>query len=564
MTLDRRTNNGIKATRAGNGALGAGAAASSKFASAQERRVMKKVTQPEHAYTGCVPYTPADDDESDVAPKKKHPPILGYRGHLRYDEDRIGTTFTQGLAVASRAAEPARLPSNKPRQVRFAEDKVRQLKPSGLVKDGMSPRSGYGQFDNASGYGAFAAPPKAGMSPRSGYGAFDNASGYGAFAAPPLGGGSGYGAFDNASGYGAFAARPERGGLSPRSGYGEFDNASGYGAFAAPAAQTPGAMSPRSGYGAFDNASGYGAFAAPPAQKGMSPRSGYGEFDNASGYGAFAAPPGGIMSSRSGYGEFDNASGYGNFASPPDPVQAASKPDPARTRGFEPNVPIHQGEIDKLIDGEREYRVHASNNQIQENWGQHRNDNRANKTRTPSDPVLQAKYQQAIYRVGGEQAAVRLWLSAVQTIWQRFMTRTDLLQAVKRSFEKHERTNHGFMTKAQLKETLRDLACVFTDDQRTPSLQAAVLVSWARRSAALRGGKDMQKEEEESFTEGVPTGPVFVADGVTRLIQMFFLAEPSADMKAHGNMLRRLESWSTDVATRVTQPSQVFSMTQGH
>ncbi|KAG6618661.1 uncharacterized protein IUM83_01573 [Phytophthora cinnamomi] len=41
------------------------------------------------------------------------------------------------------------------------------------------------------------------------------------------------------------------------------------------------------------------------------------------------------------------------------------------------------------------------------------------------------------------------------------------MQAVKRSFEKHERRNHGLMTKVQLKEALRDLACVFTDDQIT-------------------------------------------------------------------------------------------------
>ncbi|KAL3666774.1 hypothetical protein V7S43_008394 [Phytophthora oleae] len=375
MALDRR-NNASKA-----------AASSQQFASIQERRVMKKVAQPEHAYTGCVPYTPADD-ESDGVPKKKNAPILGYRGHLRRDEDRVGTTFTQGLAVASRPAEPvsstkARLPINQPRHVRFAEDKPPQPKPPKAGKAGMSPRSGYGRFDNASEYGNFAAPPKADMSPRSGYGEFENASGYGAFAAPPQG--------DT--------------GMSPRSGYGAFDNASGYGAFAAP----PG-MSPRSGYGAFDNASGYGAFAAPP--EGMSPRSGYGEFDNASGYGAFAAPPGqkgyGVvgnaaqltegMSPRSGYGAFDNASGYGAFAAPPDP--STRKPDPSH---------VYQ--------------------------------NRELGARTPSDAVLQAKYQQAIYRVGGEQTALRLWISVGQAIWQRYISRTELLQAVKRSFEKHERAS---------------------------------------------------------------------------------------------------------------------------
>ncbi|ETK78564.1 hypothetical protein L915_15429 [Phytophthora nicotianae] len=458
MTLDRRTKFDIKATRVRNGA---GAAASSQFASVQERRAMKKVAQPEYAYTGCVPYTPADDD-ADVVPKKRNPPILGYRGHLRNDEDRIGTTFSQGLTVASRAPERAfpaplpgakvRPPANQPRQVRFAEDTTYQPN----IKAGVSPRSGYGQFDNASGYGAFATPPaKANMSPRSGYGAFDNASGYGAFAAPPaqksgaMSSRSGYGAFDNASGYGAFATPPGHADMSPRSGYGAFDNASGYGAFAAP----PKGMSPRSGYGAFDNASGYGAFATPPAQKDMSPRSGYGEFDNGSGYGAFTAPPK-EMSPRSGYGKFNDASGYDNFASPPDRTQGASKPD---------LYELTQGQFDQRDD-----RVHPSNNQIQELREQHRDTNRGvRRAKMPSDPVLQAKYQHAISRIGGVQAAFRLWNSAGQTIWQRYMTRTELLQAVRRSFEKHERTNHGIMTKSQLKEALRELGCVFTDDQVT-------------------------------------------------------------------------------------------------
>ncbi|KAL4095412.1 hypothetical protein PRIC1_008786 [Phytophthora ramorum] len=448
-------------------------AAPGEFASVQERRVMKKVAQPEHAYTGCVPYTPADD-ESDFLPTRKNPPILGYRGHLRHDEDRIGTTFTQGLSMVSRA-EPilplssakARPPNNQPRQVRFAEEN-RQPKPSRAAKPvGMSPRSGYGQFDNASGYGNFAAPPATGdnkgMSPRSGYGAFDNASGYGAFAAPPAHGGlssrSGYGEFENASGYGAFAAPPPRGNMSPRSGYGAFDNASGYGAFAAPPGDV--GMSARSGYGEFDNASGYGAFAAPPHQKAeaMSHRSGYGAFENASGYGEFAAPPPG-MSPRSGYGKFDDASGYGNFASPP----AAHNSGSNHTRGYTaPQGKSTLGQLERRnpVDNRRENYVHPSSNQTQEQQ-QHRN------IKPQSvDPVLHAKYQHAINRVGGEQTALRLWFTAAQTIWQRHAMRTELLQAVKRSFEKHERANHGFMTKAQLKEALRDLGCVFTDDQIT-------------------------------------------------------------------------------------------------
>ncbi|KAI9995133.1 hypothetical protein PInf_012180 [Phytophthora infestans] len=273
--------------------------------------------------------------------------------------------------------------------------------------------------------------------------------------------------YDNASGYGAFAAPPSKANISPRSGYGAFDNASGYGAFAAPPAKVN--MSPRSGYGAFDNASGYGAFASPPAKVNMSPRSGYGAFDNASGYGAFAAPPGG-MSPRSGYGKFDDASGYGNFASPPDLRQGAnlSKRDPDHYRRYQRN------QDQSSQRGDRVHPVHPSSNQVQE---LQEHTNRARKVETPSESVLHAKYQHAFYRVGGEQAALSLWNSAGQTIWQRYMSRTELLQAVRRSFEKHERTstfaqysvhpNHGFMTKSQLKEALRDLGCVFTDDQIT-------------------------------------------------------------------------------------------------
>ncbi|KAJ8561817.1 hypothetical protein ON010_g7861 [Phytophthora cinnamomi] len=482
MTRDRSTSYGIKASRA---VKGTNVVAPNQFASIQERRVMKKVAQPEHAYTGCVPYS-ADDDQFDSILKKRNPPILGYRGHLRRDEDRIGTTFTQGLAVATRSAEPAlpiseknRSLNNQPRQVHFAGDNNRMPKPSGAGKaEGMSPRSGYGQFDNASGYGNFAAPPAVGgnkgMSAGSGYGAFDNASGYGAFAAPPARGnqsaGSGYGEFENASGYGAFAAPPSKGGMSPRSGYGAFDNASGYGAFAAPpamsprsgygafdnasgygafAAPPPGGMSSRSGYGAFDNASGYGAFASPPERGVMSSRSGYGAFDNASGYGAFAAPPPGT-SPRSGYGAFDNASGYGAFAPPPGGMSPRSgygkfddesgygnfepPPEPSTERHSEyrgrPAFGHSAG--DKHVD-----RQHG--NQTQERWRQqHLAANPASNVKGV-DAVLQAKYQQAVIRAGGEQAALRLWTAAAQTVWQRYTKRTELLQAVKRSFEKHER-----------------------------------------------------------------------------------------------------------------------------
>ncbi|GMF49246.1 unnamed protein product [Phytophthora fragariaefolia] len=477
MTLDRRQNYGIKAVK------GSSAGVPTKFASIQERRVMKKVAQPEHVYTGCVPYTP-DDDESDGVPKKKNPPILGYRGHLRHDEDRIGTTFTQGLVIASRSAEQtfplsstkARSVNNQPRQVHFADDKNRQRKPTGADKVvDISPWSGYGQFDHASGYGNFAAPPLLGgnksMSPRSGYGAFYDASGYGAFAPPPARGGlsdqSGYGEFEDVSGYGAFAAPPPKGGMSPRSGYGAFEDASGYGAFAAPPqmsprpgyrdpidkssgnkafagsissrsgydafdntigysafAARPAGMSPRSGYGAFDDASGYGAFAAHPAEEGMSPRSGYGGFDNVSGYGAFAAPPE-AMSPRSGYDKFDDASGYGHFASPP--VSNDEK----------------QGNCDSPSGNLHTHGNHTrQSNQTKDHQQQQRqrSASQTNMVRS-TDPILQAKYQQAMVRIGGEQAALRLWVAAAQTIWQRHTKRTELLQAVKRSFEKHERTS---------------------------------------------------------------------------------------------------------------------------
>ncbi|KAH7479673.1 Tubby-related protein 2 [Phytophthora ramorum] len=233
----------------------------------------------------------------------------------------------------------------------------------------------------------------------------------------------------------------------------------GYGAFAAPPGDV--GMSARSGYGEFDNASGYGAFAAPPHQKAeaMSPRSGYGAFENASGYGEFAAPPPG-MSPRSGYGAFDDASGYGNFASPP----AAHNSGSNHTRGYTaPQGKSTLGQLERRnpVDNRRGNYVHPSSSQTQEQQ-QHRN------IKPQSvDPVLHAKYQHAINRVGGEQTALRLWFTAAQTIWQRHAMRTELLQAVKRSFEKHERANHGFMTKAQLKEALRDLGCVFTDDQIT-------------------------------------------------------------------------------------------------
>ncbi|RLN89776.1 hypothetical protein BBJ28_00005735 [Nothophytophthora sp. Chile5] len=295
MTLDRRGTSGFGASgRAGGDDSNATAAAwqRAKPATVQERRMMKKVAQPEHAYTGCVPYT-ATEEESEAVPKVRHPPILGYKGHLRHEEDRIGTTFTQGLAIASRAAEPV-LPLSRS-----------QAQPPNRQPRGVSLRSGYGEFEDASGYGGFAAPPG--------------------------------------------SARGSNG-------------ASG------------------SGYGEFDGASGYGAFLDAPAGR----LSVDGEFE-----------------SGSGYETFDGASGYGQFRAPPSNQTLDTQP----------------GQRRKAEENQQRY------------------------TQVPEDAVLHAKYQQAIVRCGGEQAALRLWLVAAQTISQRYMKRTEMLQTVKRSFEKHERSS---------------------------------------------------------------------------------------------------------------------------
>ncbi|RLN86619.1 hypothetical protein BBJ28_00005908 [Nothophytophthora sp. Chile5] len=294
MTLDRRSTSGFGASsRVGSGDLNATAAAwqRAKPATIQERRMMKKVAQPEHAYTGCVPYTAAEE-ESEAVPKVRHPPILGYKGHLRHEEDRVGTTFTQGLAIASRAVEPV-LPLSRS-----------QAQPPNRQPRGVSLRSGYGEFEDASGYGMFAAPPG---SARSGNGA----------------GGSGYGEFDGASGYGEFLDAP-----------------------------------------------------------------------------AGRSSVGGGFESGSDYDTFDEASGYGQFRAPPSNQTLDTQPQQRR----------------KAEESQKRY------------------------IQVPEDVVLHAKYQQAIVRCGGEQATLRLWLVAAQTISQRHVKRTEMLQTVKRSFEKHERS----------------------------------------------------------------------------------------------------------------------------
>lgn len=317
---------------------------------------MKKVAQPEHAYTGYV--LRWTEDAPPEPEKRRNAPILGYKGHLRHAEDCIGTTFTRGVEIAARpgvltASDIARRGSHL--ALTSAKD------PRVKMQQGR-PGSGYGEFAGASGYGEFA-------SPGSGYGAFDNASGYGAFQAPPV--------------------RPT--GADATSSYGAFDGASGYGAFQVPPNGTSG-----SGYGAFDGASGYGAFqSAPESPKDMAtPR--YGMFDGASAYGDFAVPP---KSARggSGYGEFDGASGYGQFLDAPSNQDHATEPP-----------------------RDRRHQIHSPRRGF------------------PDGSMTGMRYTQAIRACGGEHAVKRLWQVAAHTISQRYMKRTELLQAVKRSFEKHE------------------------------------------------------------------------------------------------------------------------------
>ncbi|GAB9466257.1 hypothetical protein Gpo141_00003635 [Globisporangium polare] len=437
-------------------------------ASVAERRTMKKVAQPEHAYTGCVPQR--DEPEIEELPVKRNPPILGYKGHLRNAQDRIGTTFTNGLEAATRPAEPVgyRGASNQrdaSGKMRFEATRDRQPNPhvrfqvplpqpgrpgNGVAaKDKpqaqMSPRSKYEAFENASGYGEFLAKPP--MSGRSGYGEFEEVSGYGEFLEKPptMSKRSGYGAFDNVSGYGEFQARPLQ--HSERSGYGEFDNASGYGEFQA----KPPEMSLRSAYGEFDNASGYGEFQARPPT--MSKRSGYGAFDNASGYGEFQEPPPPQMSARSGYGAFEDASGYGEFAAPPLSMShslAYGAFDHASGYGEFMEAPSQENQFDSPSSKE-DYHSSPSPTTLVLKYSE----------------SLDKKYQQAMKAVGGKTNVLKLWHAAAATISCRHRKRTELLQSIRRSFEKREPENGGRMTKEHLKEALQSLACVFTDDQVT-------------------------------------------------------------------------------------------------
>jgi hypothetical protein len=526
-----------------------------------ERRGMKKAAQPEHSYTGYIPKWLHDDSEDPTPHRQRHAPILGYSGHLRHDEDRVGTTFAKGLEIAGRPqaapAGPLTSSYHQPesnnnqtqgkgsaqKKVMFQAQGKKQHKtkaPHGRAPEPFShdegpevhgdfqgrptsARSGYGAFDNASGYGEFHAKP---MSARSGYGAFDNASGYGEFQAKPQSTGSGYGAFENASGYGDFRAKPK----STGSGYGAFENASGYGEFRAKP------NSAGSGYGAFDGASGYGEFQAKPKSTG----SGYGAFDGASGYGDFQAKP---ASSGSGYGAFDGVSGYGQFAAPP------SKPDPMSARsgygafdgasgyGEFQAKPRSGGSGYGEFDGASGYGAFLGRPEVENELGQsgtgsgygafgasvgygdflsrasgygafgdasgHGEFQSAPHTDTPSCPQpaspppkramavkqndqLDRQYQRALRAVGGEANVEKLLDAFARTVAQRHHKRTELLQTIKRHFERHEQQSafkgetddrsqegwllmlvpdQGKMTKAHLKEALQGLACVFTDDQ---------------------------------------------------------------------------------------------------
>ncbi|EQC33047.1 hypothetical protein SDRG_09567 [Saprolegnia diclina VS20] len=108
-------------------------------ASIAERRQLRKHAQPEHQYTGYVPPDPRD---ADVAPApvrgKIKRAIVGYQGHRHNREDMIGVTFTKGLEMCTPAT-------------------ARKLHPK--KRCGEKEGSGYGQFDEISGYGEFQAPP---------------------------------------------------------------------------------------------------------------------------------------------------------------------------------------------------------------------------------------------------------------------------------------------------------------------------------------------------------------------------------------------------------------------
>ncbi|GLD94520.1 hypothetical protein PINS_up003131 [Pythium insidiosum] len=444
-------------------------------ASLAERRAMKKSAQPEHSYTGHIPQWIADPNEERAnAPRKRYPPILGYKGHLRHEEDRIGTTFTQGLKVAQRARPASAGPLTTPGMWGDDDDDDESQETSeneGGEGDPIeehrgrrherpvSPRRRQ-ERDNQRKHVSFRLPDKVNEERRAKPSKKHRDQRYPEYPEDndgdqhdrPMSARSGYGAFDGASGYGAFQARPGDGKMSEKSGYGAFDGASGYGAFQARPGD--GKMSEKSGYGAFDGASGYGAFQARPGDGKMSEKSGYGAFDGASGYGAFQARPGdGKMSEKSGYGAFDGASGYGAFQAQPSDDMGGDNCH-GRT-GLPWKGPTK----------------HAPR-----------------KPRVIVNEDLNRKYELALKNVGGESQVMKLLSAFATTISQRHHRRTELLQALKRSFERHEKQStsvclqafqcrssisfvslldRGKLSKAHLKEALVTLSCVFTDDQLT-------------------------------------------------------------------------------------------------
>ncbi|RHY26989.1 hypothetical protein DYB32_007893 [Aphanomyces invadans] len=351
----------------------------------------------------------------------------------------IGTTFTHGLEIV-----PQPVSLQKPHALVLPKKDLSMSASGYGVFDELS---GYGQFlarsqmaksrdgaaghgkkDNCSHDGQFAAPPHDGSTygepaqsskngqfapppAASGYGQFENASNYGQFELPPAA--SGYGQFENASNYGQFAPPPAA------SGYGQFENVSGYGQFAPPPAASGygqfenasnyGQFAPppaASGYGQFENASNYGQFAPPPAA------SGYGQFENVSGYGQFAPPP-----AASGYGQFDNASGYGQFAEPP------SRPN---IKGM-----VHSGHV---------------NNNSKPTVVQARDAAAQGRQRLSPLPTihfddlcrnenLRELYHRVLRRIGGASGVASTYHRLFNVLRQQRGSKTDLKKRVKAAFE---------------------------------------------------------------------------------------------------------------------------------
>ncbi|KAG9402623.1 hypothetical protein AC1031_007226 [Aphanomyces cochlioides] len=428
-------------------------------ASIAERRAMKRHAIPEHAYTGYVPGDTREPDAPKPVVGKIKRAIVGYGGHRHNKQDMIGTTFTHGLQVVPHPVE------------------LRKLKqPTKSKPDKAMSTSAYGNFDELSGYGQFAEPPRSkdsnqddndGIEPtkRSGYGEFVNASGYGQFAAPPAKAASGYGEFEKASGYGQFAEPPKA-----SSGYGHFEKASGYGQFAEPPAKAA------SGYGEFERASGYGQFAAPPKAN-----SGYGEFEKASGYGQFAAPP----EANSGYGSFERASGYGQFAEPPKAHSGYGEFEKASGYGQFAS-PRHAGDQsnDEQLSGPAiKRRVSRTNIQFAAKpngaavppvlLGSLHAPTKPSKPTASNeihfdvfccDENLRALYTRAIQQVGGQQSVRNLFARVTSVVHQKKGSTTEKRQRVKAVFQRVT-SRDGTVGREQLKEALGQLSSLCNDQE---------------------------------------------------------------------------------------------------